>query len=1037
MANFYVASSGGHNSPYNNWGNASTSLKVALASAAAGDTVYVASNHIDLTADEVSLASNGASTNPVQVTSVELGGSTSLVHVDNDDQGGKARGVAVGSSFVFLANDGNGLQTYTVGSTGKLTFIDADAQGGSYRGVAVGSSFVVAANSSRGIMTYSVGSTGALTFIDSDNNSSAGGHFIHIGSSFAFVAKAAAGVSSYSIGSTGALTFKDSNDQGGFVFGVHGDENFLYTANSAGGLFSYSVSSDGVMTVIDNMPTGGGYINLIKGSSFLYGANANLGISSISVGSTGALTLIDTDDQGGYARHVWVDNDYVYLANSTGGVLIYSVNGAGALTFIDSDARPSSTAFGVVANEKFILVANGVGGIDTYSKLHKANAGGNGEAGTTSLIYIDKDDQGSEYNGVYAGSSFVFAANDANGLHSYSVGSTGALTLVDTDDQGGEYEGVTGGSSFIFVACGSQGLRTYSVGSTGALTYIDTDDQGGYANMARVGSSFIFLANGPNGVSSYSVGSTGALTFIDAYNTPGDAWDVSVGSSFIFVADKDSGIVSLSVGSTGALTYIDTDDQGGSARGVYAGSSFVFLANNDQGLLTYSVGSTGALTYIDTDDQGGLAIKVTKDGDYIYLANNFSGVSVFTVGSTGALTHQDTDDQGGVAKSVSVGSSFMFLGNSSDGLLSYNKFSDGAAASTAPQYYETMVDGGGRIGTSGANNLILDADTIYTGMYFDASDNLWHNGSGTVILRDCKLDVDDNCTFGGANSDQISIWENVNYNQVTAGNISIDKGQLFWREGKFTGASNLVNGNLFTADSRGGDVVCEDLDLIDMDSGDYFLGGTEYNSNIFLKRCKLQSGSEPSLYNGTISKGNVIIKTHSCSGSDIIYQLKEQNIYGVVETDVDVYANATYDGTNGYSYKITPSPKTTVWSRPLRFKLAEVYSTKANPTLAVELVTDNVGLNSDQFWLEIEHPRSDISAYGKVDRSSRSSDIITSPSTLAVSSIAWTDGAGITEKKMKVSVSTTGGQVGIHTIWACVAGTTVPVYVDPQITKSF
>jgi len=88
------------------------------------------------------------------------------------------------------------------------------------------------------------------------------------------------------------------------------------------------------------------------------------------------------------------------------------------------------------------------------------------------LIYIDTDDQGGGYHGVWGDGTYIYAACDTEGLRSYSVDGSGNLTFIDTDDQGGGYYGVWGDGTYIYAACVG-GLRSYSVDGSGNLTFIE------------------------------------------------------------------------------------------------------------------------------------------------------------------------------------------------------------------------------------------------------------------------------------------------------------------------------------------------------------------------------------------------------------------------------------------------------------------------------------------------------------------------------------------------------------------------------------
>jgi hypothetical protein len=83
------------------------------------------------------------------------------------------------------------------------------------------------------------------------------------------------------------------------------------------------------------------------------------------------------------------------------------------------------------------------------------------------LTYIDTDDQGEDYRGVWGDGTYIYAACGADGLRSYSADGSGNLTYIDTDDQGGTYYGIWGDGTYIYVVSFYSGVLSYSVGAVG------------------------------------------------------------------------------------------------------------------------------------------------------------------------------------------------------------------------------------------------------------------------------------------------------------------------------------------------------------------------------------------------------------------------------------------------------------------------------------------------------------------------------------------------------------------------------------------
>ena len=190
--------------------------------------------------------------------------------------------------------------------------------------------------------------------------------------------------------------------------------------------------------------------NRLETSKWISGVTTTQYITLDSGYVAGALTHIDSDDQGDTARGVWGDGTFIYLANGTGGLHSYSVDGAGALTHIDFDDQ-GDTALSVWGDGTFIYLANDTGGLHSYSV-----------DGAGALTHINFDDQGNTARGVWGDGSFIYLADGVGGLRSYSVDEDGAFTHIDSDDQGDDALSVWGDGTFIYLADLTAGLKTFS-----------------------------------------------------------------------------------------------------------------------------------------------------------------------------------------------------------------------------------------------------------------------------------------------------------------------------------------------------------------------------------------------------------------------------------------------------------------------------------------------------------------------------------------------------------------------------------------------
>jgi len=199
-------------------------------------------------------------------------------------------------------------------------------------------------------------------------------------------------------------------------------------------------------------------------------------------------------------------------------------------------------------------------------------------------------------------------------------------------------------------------------------------------------------------------------------------------------------------------------------------------------------------------------------------------------------------------------------------------------------------------------------------------------------------------------------------------------------------------------------------------------------------RCKLPSGV--ALLDSSTLQNESFIKVYG-SNADTIYEFQEKTYEGSTVSATNCYRTngAKYDGTNGYSAKMVSDSTTKELISPLRFKLADVWCS-ANPTLTIHIITSNITLQNDEFWIEIEYPDATIGALGKIDRTSRAATILTTPANLTSDSgEGWTEDLA-SEVKQKIVETISGGQAGIHTIWACLAKPSTTIYVCSKVDVS-
>ena len=174
---------------------------------------------------------------------------------------------------------------------------------------------------------------------------------------------------------------------------------------------------------------------------------------------------------------------------------------------------------------------------------------------------------------------------------------------------------------------------------------------------------------------------------------------------------------------------------------------------------------------------------------------------------------------------------------------------------------------------------------------------------------------------------------------------------------------------------------------------------------------------------------NSEIKFHSCTDSDILYQRHEQYYTGTIDHVTNCKLGADY------SAKMISTAGAIEYSRPLRFKLCEVYCA-ANPTITADFIhAEAADLQDDEFWIEVEGPTATADLMlGQITKS-KPATITTTPVDLDNNVEAWTENL-TGEIKQEAAVTVAGGGAGAYIVWACLAKPSVTVYVDPAVAVS-
>ena len=300
------------------------------------------------------------------------------------------------------------------------------------------------------------------------------------------------------------------------------------------------------------------------------------------------------------------NNDFIEFAKSDFGAFIQN------LGHIDDGGN----ALCVYSDGTYIYLANDSDGLRAYTF--------NGSA-FTNVGHINDG----HAKWIWSDGTYIYAALDTNGLKAYTFdGST--FHAVGSVNDGGAAEGIWGDGTYIYLANYTDGLRAYTFdGST--FTNVGHIDNGGYAFKVWGDGTYIYLANYTDGLRAYTFDGS---TFTNVGHVSDSTYTFGVwgDGNYIYAADWDAGLKAYTFNGS-SFTNVGNIDDGGNASDVWCDGTYVYLANDTDGFRVYDFnGSTFSnITHIDN---GGNARRVFNDGSYIYLANFSDGLRAYNTFSS-------------------------------------------------------------------------------------------------------------------------------------------------------------------------------------------------------------------------------------------------------------------------------------------------------------------------------------------------------------------------------------------------------------------
>jgi len=292
-------------------------------------------------------------------------------------------------------------------------------------------------------------------------------------------------------------------------------------------------------------------------------------------------------------------------------------------------------SWSVWGDENFIYIG-------TYKYVTVYSLSSIGKLTEISYLWI-----GDYVNGITGNNGYIYVANDASGLKTYSVSELGILTPIDSHNPGGSMfkvwsdNGVS--TQYLYTATGNETLHKYSV-LNGILTHISEYDIDNYLCTGVWGYGAYVYRTGQSAASiSLWIHNANDLSIADTVTVTGgiigdDVWGNSVGNVVIF-ANNTAGIKSFSI-SSGILTFKsshnpnrDPANYDDTCHRVHGNDNNVFVAGYEGGVHAYSL-TNAMLTFVESHNDmsetygiwnnDNFVISVGKDRIVVYKITSSS-----------------------------------------------------------------------------------------------------------------------------------------------------------------------------------------------------------------------------------------------------------------------------------------------------------------------------------------------------------------------------------------------------------------------------
>lgn len=209
------------------------------------------------------------------------------------------------------------------------------------------------------------------------------------------------------------------------------------------------------------------------------------------------------------------------------------------------------------------------------------------------------------------------------------------------------------------------------------------------------------------------------------------------------------------------------------------------------------------------------------------------------------------------------------------------------------------------------------------------------------------------------------------------------------------------------------------------------VGGTEASGDIRFIDCKLGAGVTIDGYSH--ARPGLDVYAINCDSADTNYRYHRQNSLATETQETTVVLDAS-DGTTTFSRKVVTTANAKEVTHPYRSAPIALWNETigSSQTATIEIVTDNVTLQDDECWLELEYLGTSGFPLG-VFADDRAADILATPANQTTSSASWTTTGLTTPVKQALAVSFTAQEKGLIRASVCVAKPSTTVYYNPKI----